>query len=437
MALAAPPARRRALPRLLKDAAAAALVVLALAIPFVGFRAVEVNAALSIRTRFGAVAVAVAVAFFGRLAIGALSGLRARPAVESRWPTLERRHLAVLAGLGVAFALLLPFLPFASSYVIGIATNVVIYVMLGWGLNVVVGLAGLLDLGYVAFYAVGAYSFAILAQRFHISFWEGLPIGGILAATFGLILGFPVLRLRGDYLAIVTLGFGEIVHIVLQNWVPLTNGPAGIGNIPPPTLFGLSFTRTAPPGQSTVFQFFHIEFSPLLRLIFVYYIILALALITNLFTLRLRKLPIGRAWEALREDEVACRALGINPTTVKLSAFAIGAMLGGFAGTFFAARQNFVSPESFTFTESATILAIVVLGGAGSQLGVVLAAIVLVTLPELGRQFAGVPVIGQLGELRTLLFGAAMVGIMIWRPRGLLSRREPSLRLGSGRGGAA
>jgi len=154
-----------------------------------------------------------------------------------------------------------------------------------------------------------------------------------------------------------------------------------------------------------------------------------LALITNAFTLRLRKLPIGRAWEALREDEIACRALGINPTTTKLSAFAIGAMLGGFAGCFFATKQSFISPESFTFIESAIVLAIVVLGGMGSQLGVVLAAIVLVTLPEIGRQFTGVPIIGQLGELRMLLFGAAMVAIMVWRPRGLIAHREPSLRL--------
>jgi branched-chain amino acid transport system permease protein len=439
MALAAPAPHRVPMVQLLKNAGVAALVTLALAIPLVGFQTVEVNAALSIGTRFTYVAAAVAVVFIGRIALGTAQALwRARPRAATKRPalTLTPRHTTVLAALAIAFALALPFLPFASGYVIGVATNVVIYVMLGWGLNVVVGLAGLLDLGYVAFYAVGAYSFAILAQWFHLSFWEALPIGGILAASFGVILGFPVLRLRGDYLAIVTLGFGEIIHIVLQNWVPVTNGPAGIGNVPAPTLFGLTFARTAPPGQSTVFQFFHLEFSPLLRLVFVYYIIVALALVTNFFTLRLRKLPIGRAWEALREDEVACRSLGINPTSIKLSAFAIGAMLGGFAGTFFATRQNFVSPESFTFTESATILAIVVLGGAGSQLGVVLAATVLVTLPELGRQFAEVPVIGQLGELRTLLFGAAMVAIMIWRPRGLLARREPSLKLGSGRGAA-
>jgi branched-chain amino acid transport system permease protein len=428
MASAAPRPWRRDGMRLLKEAALAALVASALAVPLVGFQAAEVNAALTIRTRFGWVASGVAAVFAGRLALGLLRTLwrgEWTGALKRRGVTLDRRRTASLAMLGIIGAAALPVLPFSSGYLVAIATNVVIYVMLGWGLNVVVGLAGLLDLGYVAFYAVGAYGFAILAQWLHLSFWEALPLGGILAASFGVVLGFPVLRLRGDYLAIVTLGFGEIIHIVLQNWVPVTKGPAGIGNIPGPTLFGLSFGRTAPPGHTTVYQFFHIDFSPSLRLIFLYYIVLALALLTNLFTLRLRKLPIGRAWEALREDEIACRALGINPTAVKLSAFAIGAMLAGFAGTFFAAKQNFISPESFTFVESAAVLAIVVLGGMGSQLGVVLAAIVLVSLQELRG----------LAEFRMLLFGAAMVGIMIWRPRGLLAHREPSLRLGTERGG--
>jgi branched-chain amino acid transport system permease protein len=216
---------------------------------------------------------------------------------------------------------------------------------------------------------------------------------------------------------------------VLQNWVPVTGGPVGIGSIPAPTFFGLPFTRTAPPGTATFYDYFGLEYSPGPRIIFLYYVILVLALITNAFTLRLRKLPIGRAWEALREDEIACRALGVNTTTTKLTAFALGAMFGGFAGCFFAAKQNFISPESFTFIESAIVLAIVVLGGMGSQLGVVLAAIVLVTLPEIGRQFSDVPIIGQLGELRMLIFGAAMVAIMVWRPRGLIAHREPSLRL--------
>jgi branched-chain amino acid transport system permease protein len=293
--------------------------------------------------------------------------------------------------------------------------------MLGWGLNVVVGLAGLLDLGYVAFYAVGAYSFALFAHWFGLTFWQALPIAGLLAASFGIVLGFPVLRLRGDYLAIVTLGFGEMIRIILLNWSQVTGGPNGVSGIPRPSFFGMPFQAHAPEGVVTFHQAFGLEFSPAQRMIFLYFVILALALVTNLFTLRLRRLPIGRAWEALREDEIACRALGIDPTSVKLSAFAIGAMLGGFAGAFFATRQGFISPESFTFQESATILAIVVLGGMGSQMGVVLAAIVLVTLPELGRVFA---------EFRMLIFGAAMVGIMVWRPRGLLAQRAPSIRLG-------
>ncbi len=294
--------------------------------------------------------------------------------------------------------------------------------MLGWGLNVVVGLAGLLDLGYVAFYAVGAYTFGLLAQDLGFTFWEALPFSGLVAASFGIILGFPVLRLRGDYLAIVTLGFGEIIRIVLLNWAPVTGGPNGIGDIPRPSFFGLPFARSAPDGVTTFHQFFGLEFSPDHRVIFLYFVILAMALVTNAFTLRIRRLPIGRAWEALREDEVACRALGINPTTVKLSAFAIGAMFGGFAGCFFATRQGFISPgELSPSSNSATILAIVVLGGMGSQLGVVLAAILLVSLPEFGRAFA---------EFRMLIFGAAMVGVMVWRPRGLIAHREPTLRLG-------
>jgi branched-chain amino acid transport system permease protein len=412
---------------LLKDAVLAALVATLLGLPLMGLQTYDVGGgALGIRTHFDWVAIAVATVFAGRLALGLRRRLR-----RDRGPRGETffAHLAAwgnrralpIALAGIAFAVVLPFLPFSSRYLIDLGTTVLIYVMLGWGLNVVVGLAGLLDLGYVAFYAVGAYTFALLARDLGFSFWEALPFSGLIAASFGVILGFPVLRLRGDYLAIVTLGFGEIIRIVLLNWSPVTGGPNGISDIPRPSFFGLPFARSAPEGATTFHQFFGLEFSPDQRIIFIYFVILALALITNLFTLRLRRLPIGRAWEALREDEVACRALGINPTSVKLSAFGIGAMLGGFAGCFFATRQGFISPESFTFIESATILAIVVLGGMGSQMGVVLAAIVLVTLPEFGRAFA---------EFRMLVFGAAMVAIMVWRPRGLLARREPSLRLG-------
>ena len=214
--------------------------------------------------------------------------------------------------------------------------------MLGWGLNIVVGLAGLLDLGYVAFYAVGAYSYALLAQNFGLSFWICLPLAGILAAFWGILLGFPVLRLRGDYLAIVTLGFGEIVRLILLNWQDLTGGPNGISGIPRPSFFGLPFNSDDEDGFAATF---HLEYSPTHRIVFLFYLILALALLTNWVTIRLRRLPIGRAWEALREDEIACRALGINTTNTKLTAFAMGAMFGGFAGAFFATRQGFISPD--------------------------------------------------------------------------------------------
>jgi branched-chain amino acid transport system permease protein len=233
-------------------------------------------------------------------------------------------------------------------------------------------------------------------------------------------LGFPVLRLRGDYLAIVTLGFGEIIRIILLNWWWFTGGPNGIQSIPRPSFFGLPFTANPPEGTESFHTFFGIEFSPLHRYIFLYYLILVLALITNVVTLRIRRLPLGRAWEALREDEIACRALGINPTNTKLTAFAIGAMFGGFAGSFFATRQGFISPEGFNFLVSATVLAIVVLGGMGSQIGVVLATLLVIGLPELSR---------ELSAYRYLAFGAALVAIMIWRPRGLLAHREPTIRL--------
>jgi branched-chain amino acid transport system permease protein len=293
---------------------------------------------------------------------------------------------------------------------------VLTYVMLGWGLNIVVGLAGLLDLGYVAFYAVGAYSYALLAQYFGWSFWLCLPVAGILAAFWGILLGFPVLRLRGDYLAIVTLAFGEIVRIVLLNWYNFTGGPNGVSNIPRPSFFGIPFNNTEDGFAAT----FGLEYSPLHRIIFLYYLILALAFVTNFVTIRLRRLPIGRAWEALREDEIACRSLGIDTVKTKLTAFALGAMFGGFAGSFFATRQGFISPESFVFMESALILAIVVLGGMGSQLGVAIAALVMIGGFELFRDLA---------EYRMVVFGLAMVLIMIWRPRGLISTREPSVFL--------
>jgi len=309
-----------------------------------------------------------------------------------------------------------PVLFYRDRYLLDLGILVLTYVMLGWGLNIVVGLAGLLDLGYVAFYAVGAYSYALLAQHFELSFWLCLPLAGILAAFWGILLGFPVLRLRGDYLAIVTLAFGEIIRLVLLNWQSFTGGPNGITGIPRPSFFGIPFTED----ETGFAHFFGLEYSATHRVVFLYYVILALALLTNWVTIRLRRMPVGRAWEAMREDEIACRSLGINTTNTKLTAFAIGAMFGGFAGAFFATRQGFISPESFTFGESALVLAIVVLGGMGSQIGVAVAALAMLGGFELFR---------ELDQYRMLVFGFAMVIIMIWRPRGLIASRQPSLYL--------
>ena len=426
------PASRVDVVRALRQAAITGLIAFGLLLPLIGFNTVQnIRNELILETRWPLLAAMVVIIAGGRFLHALLiAPWLARRALRPRPEHAPRARLARwLVPFALGFAIVYPPLALSITGVQGavkwidnFGVQILIYVMLGWGLNVVVGLAGLLDLGYVAFYAVGAYTFALLARDLGFTFWEALPFSGLVAASCGVILGFPVLRLRGDYLAIVTLGFGEIIRIVLLNWSPVTGGPNGISDIPRPSFLGLPFARSAPEGVTTFHQFFRLEFSPDQRVIFIYFVILTLALVTNLFTLRLRRLPIGRAWEALREDEVACRALGINPTNVKLSAFGIGAMLGGLAGCFFATRQGFISPESFAFTESATILAIVVLGGMGSQMGVVLAAILLVTLPEFGRAFA---------EFRMLIFGAAMVAIMVWRPRGLLAHREPSLRLGA------
>lgn len=410
----------------LRDASLAAMVAGLLALPLLGLQAGDGGSGLTLITRWDWLVIAVVVVFAGRLALSLwgqmLSGSIARGISLALKPFGERAA-GMMTPLGwglMAFALVLPLLPFVDRNTVDKATLVLIYVMLGWGLNIVVGLAGLLDLGYVAFYAVGAYAYALLSTGLGWSFWVVLPLSGLCAASFGVLLGFPVLRLRGDYLAIVTMGFGEIVRVVLLNWYNFTNGPDGISGIPKPTLFGLEFKPVASAGHTTFHEFFGLDFRPDHRIIFLYYLILGLALLTNLFTLRIRKLPIGRAWEALREDETACRSLGINPTTTKLSAFAIGAMFAGFAGSFFATRQGFISPESFTFLESAIILAIVVLGGMGSQIGIVLAAVLLVGLPEWFR---------DLQQYRMLAFGGAMVLIMLWRPRGLLSTRAPTISL--------
>ena len=403
----------------LRDAALSAVVAFGLFCALIGLRLVPTDTGLVLQSRPLALGVTVAVVFVGRLLMLLWRGWRPAGAPTPRLLAEGMTHAGRLVGpVFLLVALTMPL--YSGRYVIDVGILVLTYVMLGWGLNIVVGLAGLLDLGYVAFYAVGAYSYALISTTWHLGFWTTLPVAGILAACWGVMLGFPVLRLRGDYLAIVTLAFGEIIRVVLINWTSLTGGPNGVSDIPRPTLFGLKFNGSGDP--DTFATFFHLDYSVTQRFVFLYYVILALALLTNWVSLRLRRLPLGRAWEALREDEIACRALGINVTTTKLTAFAIGAMFGGFAGAFFATRQGFVSPESFTFIESALVLAIVVLGGLGSQLGVALAALVMIGGSELFRDFA---------EYRMLIFGLALVVMMVLRPRGLVSGRTPSIALGA------
>jgi branched-chain amino acid transport system permease protein len=420
----------------LREATITAAIVAGLTVFFLAFRTDIEFGGLELTFRPQLWLTWVAIAFFGRLVLSYFIFLA--PPRGPGWvrttlfPT--RRGLPIGRAVGVillAVALTLPwllstFLPAQNRYLLDLAILILTYVMLGWGLNIVVGLAGLLDLGYVAFYAVGAYSFALLATNFGLGFWVCLPMAGLFAALWGIMLGFPVLRLRGDYLAIVTLAFGEIIRIVLLNWYEFTGGPNGILGIPKPTLFGLEFSR----GEGGFADYFGLDYSTVHRFVFLYYIILALALLTNFVTLRLRKLPVGRAWEALREDEIACRSLGINTVNVKLTAFATGAMFGGFAGAFFATRQGFISPESFTFIESAIILAIVVLGGLGSQLGVVIASVVMIGGIELLRNLTALQrVFGDdfdPTQYRMLIFGLAMVAIMVWRPRGLIASRTPT-----------
>ncbi|QFS88390.1 MULTISPECIES: high-affinity branched-chain amino acid ABC transporter permease LivM [unclassified Marinobacter] len=413
-----------------KHALFCAVVTMVIAFPILGLNLVARGTRVGLEgadaSTIISVFVAAAIVFFFQLyrdtIRGNLGKLPALNPLAGREPMPQAKRVKLeswaLTGI-IVLALFWPF--FVSRGSVDLATLVLIYVMLALGLNVVVGLAGLLDLGYVAFYAVGAYTFALLSQYMGISFWMALPIGALLAALFGLVLGFPVLRLRGDYLAIVTLGFGEIIRILLNNWTSITGGPNGIGGIPEPTLFGMEFgRRVKEEGNTSFHETFGIAYSGEHKVIFLYLIALVLAVITALVIRRLMRMPVGRAWEALREDEIAARSLGLSRTAVKLSAFTIGAFFAGFAGTVFASKQGFISPESFVFLESAIILAIVVLGGMGSQIGVILAAIAVTILPELAREFA---------DYRMLVFGAAMVLMMVWRPQGLMPMRRVHIEL--------
>ncbi|MFO1371600.1 MAG: high-affinity branched-chain amino acid ABC transporter permease LivM [Candidatus Competibacteraceae bacterium] len=415
--------------RVLPEALIAAVLTAVLLTPIFGLRLHVDGVNVSLNRTPLPVIVAVVVIFLLRLFREPLRNAWAQLRIPASW-----RENALTAALGqpslryrlqkatwivlLVAAVLWPFT--ASRGAVDVATLALIYVMLGLGLNIVVGFAGLLVLGYAAFYAVGAYCYAFLAQHYGLSFWLCLPLAGGLAALTGFLLGLPVLRLRGDYLAIVTLGFGEITRLLLNNLNFLTGGPDGIGGIPRPTLFGLEFSRRAREGGTTFHEFFGLDYSGDYGVIFMYLLGLALVLLTLFVINRLLRMPLGRAWEALREDEIACRSLGLSPTTIKLSALTLSAAFAGLAGAFFAARQGHINPESFTFIESAMVLAIVVLGGMGSQLGVMLAAIAITVLPELAREF---------DEYRMLAFGLVMVLMMIWRPQGLVPAARPRLEL--------
>jgi len=321
-----------------------------------------------------------------------LLSIQDKPKIDWQQRLLSEPRL-YLPVLGVILAILLIFPQVLSTYQINIMITALMYVVLGLGLNIVVGVAGLLDLGYVAFYAVGAYSYALLHLHFGLGFWTALPIGGVLAASFGIMLGFPVLRLRGDYLAIVTLGFGEIIRLILENWNDFSHGPSGISNIPRPGFFGIDMTLN----QS---------------ISYLYYLMIGMVIFTIFVVNRLQNSRIGRAWFALREDEIACQAMGIDKTRTKLTAFSLGAFWAGMVGVIFAAKTTFVNPASFTFLESAIILCIVVLGGMGSIIGVIIAAIILMLLPEYLRAFS---------DYRMLVFGATLVIMMVFRPQGIIS----------------
>ena len=310
-----------------------------------------------------------------------------------------------MLSLGLALALLFPLL--TGRYGQDVAISVLVYICLGLGLNIVVGLAGMLDLGYIAFYGVGAYTYGLLSIHYDLSFWLALPVAGSTACVAGCIIGYPTLRMRGDYLAIVTLGFGEIVRIILNNWMSLTNGPNGILGIQSPGIYLPTFVDG-----------FSIEHLYLKKLHMIYYVILALAIFTIIAVHRLNFSRIGRAWEAIREDETAAELMGVNTFKLKLLAYAMGAVFAGLAGAFFAARMRFVSPESFTFIESATVLAMVVLGGMASIPGIIIGALALIVLPEVFREF----------ELyRMLALGGAMVLMMQFRPEGII----PAKRMGT------
>lgn len=335
----------------------------------------------------------------------------------------------------VALAILLALLPFLTEAGLGrswvrILDFALLYILLALGLNIVVGYAGLLDLGYIGFYAVGAYVYALLSSPhfgLHLPLWVVLPLGALIAAFFGAVLGAPTLRLRGDYLAIVTLGFGEIIRIFLNNLdtpINITNGPQGVNMIDPITIAGVSLSQTHTVAGIALPSTYGY-----------YYFFLALTLLLIFISIRLQDSRIGRAWVAIREDEVAAAAMGINTRNVKLLAFAMGAAFAGLSGGLFAGFQGFVSPESFNLMESIMILCMIVLGGMGNVAGVILGALLLTILPEALRYLGPLQellfgrVLADPADLRMLIFGLALILLMLYRPAGLLPSRRRAREL--------
>ena len=303
--------------------------------------------------------------------------------------------------LGVLLIALATYPQVANNYMVDVGITCLIYVVLGLGLDIVVGLAGLLDLGYIAFYAVGAYSYSLLNLNFGLSFWSCLPIGIVLGAFVGCIIGYPTLRMRGDYLAIVTMGFGEIIRLVLNNWDKLTKGPNGLLGMAKPAIVYPSFAEGGMTWVTYSLKSLHS----------LYYLILAIGVLTVIGVGRLNNSRIGRAWVAIREDEVAAELSGVPTTWLKLLAYAMGAAFASVAGAFFAAKLSYTNPNFFIFMESCIVLCIVVLGGVGSIPGVILAGFILIAVPEISR---------ELQNYRMLIFGLAMAVMMVLRPEGLI-----------------
>jgi branched-chain amino acid transport system permease protein len=402
----------------LRELLFSAIIAAVLILPLFGLRLDSESGSLAITTDWplaiafwvGAVLLRAAILLRPR---AVLNKIAIRVQLPSGWSVPTGRGLILLM-------LVLPFIPGVDRRLLDMLILIITYVTLGWGLSIMVGMVGLLDLGYIAFYAIGAYAFALLAVDGGWSFWQTLPI--VIAASGGaaFLIGGPILRLRGDYFAIVSLGFAEVLRITLINWQSLTHGPDGVTGIPRPSVFGMASFNVGDTGLPLFAEWLGIAPDPMHRLMFIYYLLLIFAAAVMLLLGWLRRSTFGLAFEAIREDEVAAQAMGINRPLMKIIAYALAAMIAGVAGAFFAARQGFISPESFNPMESFTVLAIVVLGGMGSRLGVVIAAVILIGLPELFREFA---------EYRMLAFGLALVLIMLWRPQGLLAHRRPTQTL--------